>query len=197
MDFAYTEAEEAFRRELAGWLRSNLPEHRKTYPPSDDELSLHPDKSFDACRVWHRRLHGGGWIAIHWPREYGGRAGAVEARPTPRSWSPPARRPASTPSGSPSPGRRSCTTAPRRSAAGGCRRCSPPTRSGARASPSPARAATSRTCRRARCSTATTSWSPARRCGPPTPTAPTTASCSCAPTPPRRSTRASRACSWT
>ena len=79
MDFAYTPAEEAFRGDLAAWLRANLPEHRKTYPPSDDELSLHPDKSFDACRVWHRRMHADGWIGIHWPREYGGRgAGLVE-----------------------------------------------------------------------------------------------------------------------
>ncbi len=79
MDFAYTEAEEVFRRELAGWLRANLADHRKTYPPSDDELSLHPDKSFDAVRVWHRRMHTANWIAIHWPQEYGGRgAGLVE-----------------------------------------------------------------------------------------------------------------------
>ena len=79
MDFSYTPAEEAFRQELRGWLAENLADHRKTYPPSDDELSLHPDKSFDASLVWHRRMHVGNWIAIHWPREYGGRgAGLVE-----------------------------------------------------------------------------------------------------------------------
>jgi alkylation response protein AidB-like acyl-CoA dehydrogenase len=79
MDFRLTEHEERFRDELRAWLAANLPEHRKVYPPSDDELSLHPDASFDACRVWHKRLHEGGWMGVQWPREYGGRgAGLVE-----------------------------------------------------------------------------------------------------------------------
>ncbi len=79
MDFSLSPKEEEFRTELRGWLATNLPDHRKDYPPSDDELSLHPDKSFDACRIWHRRLHAGGWIGVQWPREYGGRgAGLVE-----------------------------------------------------------------------------------------------------------------------
>ena len=68
---------------------------------------------------------------------------------------------------------------------------------GARATRSPARAPTSPACRRARCSTATTSSSPGRRSGPRTPTRPTGCSCSCAPIPTRPSTRASRSCSWT
>jgi alkylation response protein AidB-like acyl-CoA dehydrogenase len=80
MDFTYTPEEETFRAELRDWLRGNLAEHRKTHPPSDDELSLHPDKSFDATRVWHRRMHAGNWIAIHWPREYGGRAASLVER---------------------------------------------------------------------------------------------------------------------
>jgi alkylation response protein AidB-like acyl-CoA dehydrogenase len=79
MDFNVSALEAAFRAELRGWLAANLPDHRQAYPASDDELSLHPDKSFDACRVWHKRLHAGGWIGVHWPREYGGRgAGPVE-----------------------------------------------------------------------------------------------------------------------
>lgn len=79
MDFSLSTHEEAFRDELRAWLAVNLPDHRKVYPPSDDELSLHPDKSFDACRVWHKRMHEGGWMGVQWPREYGGRgAGLVE-----------------------------------------------------------------------------------------------------------------------
>jgi alkylation response protein AidB-like acyl-CoA dehydrogenase len=79
MDFSLSPHEEAFRDELRAWLAVHLPEHRRTYPPSDDELSLHPDASFDACRAWHRRLHAGGWMGVQWPREYGGRgAGLVE-----------------------------------------------------------------------------------------------------------------------
>ena len=54
MDLSYSEREEGFRRELREWLALNLPEHRKQYPPSDDELTFHPDKSFDASLAWAR-----------------------------------------------------------------------------------------------------------------------------------------------
>ena len=77
MDFADSPAEAAFRAELRAWLAAHLPEHRATYPPSDDELTLHPDKSFDACRAWHRRMHAGGWVGLRWQREYGGRGASL------------------------------------------------------------------------------------------------------------------------
>jgi alkylation response protein AidB-like acyl-CoA dehydrogenase len=79
MDFAYNPSEEAFRHELREWLATNLAGHRKEFPPSDDELVLHPDKAFDSSLVWHKRMHAGGWVGVDWPREYGGRGvGLVE-----------------------------------------------------------------------------------------------------------------------
>ena len=77
MDFADSPVEAGFRADLRAWLAAHLPEHRATYPPSDDELTLHPDKSFDACRAWHRRMHEGGWVGLRWPREYGGRGATL------------------------------------------------------------------------------------------------------------------------
>ena len=77
MDFGYSEREEGFRRELREWLARNLPEHRKQFPPSDDELTFHPDKSFGSSLAWHKRLHSGGWVGIHWPKEYGGRGASL------------------------------------------------------------------------------------------------------------------------
>jgi alkylation response protein AidB-like acyl-CoA dehydrogenase len=77
MDFADSPAEAGFRAELRAWLAAHLPEHRAKYPPSDDELTLHPDKSFDACRAWHRRMHEGGWVGLRWPQEYGGRGASL------------------------------------------------------------------------------------------------------------------------
>ncbi len=77
MDFAESEREAGFRRELAEWLKRNLPEHRKRFPPSDDELTFHPDKSFDSSLAWHKRLHAGGWVGIHWPKEFGGRGASL------------------------------------------------------------------------------------------------------------------------
>jgi alkylation response protein AidB-like acyl-CoA dehydrogenase len=77
MDFGFSPEEEAFRGELRGWLERELPAHRTVWPPSDDEFTLHPDRSFDACLAWHRRLHAGGWVGIVWPREYGGRGATL------------------------------------------------------------------------------------------------------------------------
>ncbi len=77
MDFSESGREEGFRRELREWLALNLPEHRTQYPPSDDELTFHPDKSFDASLAWHKRLYAGGWVGIHWPKEYGGRGASL------------------------------------------------------------------------------------------------------------------------
>ena len=51
--------------------------HRAERPPSDDEFTLHPDRAFDACLAWHRRVHKGGWVGIAWPREYGGRGATL------------------------------------------------------------------------------------------------------------------------
>jgi alkylation response protein AidB-like acyl-CoA dehydrogenase len=77
MDFAFSAAEEGFRGDLQGWLERELPLHRAQWPASDDEFTLHPDRSFDACLAWHKRLHGGGWVGIAWPREYGGRGASL------------------------------------------------------------------------------------------------------------------------
>jgi alkylation response protein AidB-like acyl-CoA dehydrogenase len=77
MDFGFSPEEEAFRADLRGWLERELPAHRASWPPSDDEFTLHPDRSFDACLAWHRRLHAGGWVGIAWPREYGGRGATL------------------------------------------------------------------------------------------------------------------------
>jgi alkylation response protein AidB-like acyl-CoA dehydrogenase len=77
MDFAFSPAEESFRSELRTWLARELPEHRAHWPATDDEFTLHPDRSFDACLAWHRRLHRGGWVGIAWPREYGGRGASL------------------------------------------------------------------------------------------------------------------------
>jgi alkylation response protein AidB-like acyl-CoA dehydrogenase len=77
MDFRLSPREEGFRRELTEWLARSLPEHRREFPPSDDELTFHPDRSFDSSLAWHKRLHAGGWVGIHWPKEYGGRGASL------------------------------------------------------------------------------------------------------------------------
>ncbi len=56
--------DEQFRAELRAWLN----EHR---PPAVD-IPTTPEEA-ETLRAWHRTLHAGGWVGIHWPVEYGGR----------------------------------------------------------------------------------------------------------------------------
>ena len=68
MDLTFTESERAFRDELVAWLAANLPGAE----PAGDE-----DAHFDWRRQWQRRLHEGGFAAVHWPAQYGGRSASV------------------------------------------------------------------------------------------------------------------------
>jgi alkylation response protein AidB-like acyl-CoA dehydrogenase len=71
MDFTYTPAEEAFRQEFRAWLEPNLRAHREQWGEDEDEFTQHP--SSPASMAWHKRLYDGGWVGLHWPKEYGGR----------------------------------------------------------------------------------------------------------------------------
>ncbi len=67
MDFSFSKKEEAFRGELRAWLETNLPEGwlDGTFKMPDDEAGF--------LRDWQRKLYEGGYAAIAWPKEYGGR----------------------------------------------------------------------------------------------------------------------------
>ena len=72
MDFAYSEEDEAFRAELQSWLDEHLPPFLDQGEIGDD----HPDdlrRTMARRQAWQQRLHAGGWAAINWPREWGGR----------------------------------------------------------------------------------------------------------------------------
>src|SRR5579859_5684679 len=68
MDLTFTEAESAFRDELRAWLAENEPGE----PPAESE-----DASYEWRRGFQRRLAEGGWAAVHWPVEYGGRGATL------------------------------------------------------------------------------------------------------------------------
>lgn len=67
MDFSFSKKEEAFRKELRAWLEANLPAGwlDGTFKMPDDEAGF--------LRDWQRKLYEGGYAAIAWPKEYGGR----------------------------------------------------------------------------------------------------------------------------
>ncbi|MCW5890174.1 MAG: acyl-CoA dehydrogenase family protein [bacterium] len=74
MDLTFSPAEEAFRAELRTWLDANVPaDWRAGEPP---ELATLADE-VTFLRAWQKRLAAGGWVGIHWPRDYGGRGATV------------------------------------------------------------------------------------------------------------------------
>jgi alkylation response protein AidB-like acyl-CoA dehydrogenase len=68
MDLTFTERETAFRDELRAWLSDNHPGE----VPSSDE-----DGAYAWRRDFQRRLADGGWAAVHWPIEFGGRGATL------------------------------------------------------------------------------------------------------------------------
>src|SRR5499425_1298319 len=67
MDLTFSAEEEAFRSELRSWLTANIPAgwDDDDFPTLADEVRFLVD--------WQRRMASGGWVGVHWPREFGGR----------------------------------------------------------------------------------------------------------------------------
>ena len=75
MDFNLSSEDERFRAELRAWLEINAP---KAQHRSELGMAAEEDEGDWQRRVgWYRKLHSGGWIGIHWPKEYGGRGASV------------------------------------------------------------------------------------------------------------------------
>jgi len=66
MDITYSPEERAFQAEIRDWLATNLS------PQLADKVrrGQHLDKS--EMEGWHATLNARGWLAHHWPTEYGG-----------------------------------------------------------------------------------------------------------------------------
>ncbi len=66
MDLSFSEQEESFRIDLRTWLEANVGDQGATeFESLEDEVRI--------LLAWQKRLHEGGWVGVHWPREYGGR----------------------------------------------------------------------------------------------------------------------------
>jgi alkylation response protein AidB-like acyl-CoA dehydrogenase len=77
MNFSFSERELAFAAEARAWLAANVPQAWRRdhcWTRSDDPLWR------EIARPWQRLLYEGGWIAISWPREHGGRGATVIER---------------------------------------------------------------------------------------------------------------------
>ena len=77
MEFSFSERELAFAAEARAWLAANVPaawRRDHCWTRADDPMWR------EIAREWQRKLYDGGWIAISWPREHGGRGATVIER---------------------------------------------------------------------------------------------------------------------
>jgi alkylation response protein AidB-like acyl-CoA dehydrogenase len=71
MDLNLTPEETTFRDELRSWLEANVPKDWGEWREKPLE------ESFPYLRAWQRKLYEGGWAAVSWPKEYGGRGATL------------------------------------------------------------------------------------------------------------------------
>ncbi len=84
MDFDYTPEQQQFRSQVRAWLETTASELFGDLVDSSSAtveslLYSHDDQLWQKILAYHRRLHGAGYLALHWPKQWGGsEAGVVE-----------------------------------------------------------------------------------------------------------------------
>ncbi|HXG22024.1 MAG TPA: acyl-CoA dehydrogenase family protein [Methylomirabilota bacterium] len=73
MELAYSKEDEAFRKEVRDWLKKNLPKKDKAI----SDLMPHDPERVKRAKEWQRKLYDAGYVAMSWPKEYGGQAADV------------------------------------------------------------------------------------------------------------------------
>ena len=66
MDLSYTPEEIAFRDEVRAWMAANVP------ADIAEKVRLHKTLTKSDMERWHAILNARGWLAVGWPREFGG-----------------------------------------------------------------------------------------------------------------------------
>ena len=70
MDLSFNQNEIAFRREVRRWLKRNIPRRERKAVPAE----FGDPKRIAELRAWQRKLYEAGYLAMGWPKQYGGRA---------------------------------------------------------------------------------------------------------------------------
>ena len=68
MDISFTAEEEAFRREVRRWLHANVPRQQRDERP----LEWGDPARVAQAKAWQRKVYEGGYVALGWPKEWGG-----------------------------------------------------------------------------------------------------------------------------
>ncbi|MSQ47666.1 MAG: acyl-CoA dehydrogenase [Deltaproteobacteria bacterium] len=68
MDLTYSKEDETFRKEVRAWLKKNLPKKDKAI----SDLMPHDPERVKRSKDWQHKLFDAGYVAMNWPKEYGG-----------------------------------------------------------------------------------------------------------------------------
>jgi alkylation response protein AidB-like acyl-CoA dehydrogenase len=74
VNFDFTEREEAFRKEVRGWLEANLPDELR----GRSFAASRADRAeVDRLRAWQRTMAEAGYVGMDWPPAFGGRGAPI------------------------------------------------------------------------------------------------------------------------
>ncbi len=74
MDFDFSPEQEAFRKEVRGWLEANLPAELRG---RSFAASRADREEVTRLRGWQKKMAQAGYVGIDWPREFGGRGASI------------------------------------------------------------------------------------------------------------------------
>src|SRR3989475_12539947 len=70
MNFDFSDREEAFRKDVRGWLEANLPDDLRGRAFAASRADREEVRKL---RAWQKRMCEAGYVGLDWPREFGGR----------------------------------------------------------------------------------------------------------------------------
>src|SRR5260370_35246202 len=74
MNFDDTPQEAAFRAEARKWIDANAPKQfeAELSKSSLGRIKLKKHDIVEVAKAWQKKKSDGGWVCLHWPKEYGG-----------------------------------------------------------------------------------------------------------------------------
>jgi alkylation response protein AidB-like acyl-CoA dehydrogenase len=73
MELSYTPEELAFQRTVRAWLARNVPKRQRDERPAE----FGDPRRIAQAKAWQRKVHDAGFLALGWPREWGGQGADV------------------------------------------------------------------------------------------------------------------------
>jgi alkylation response protein AidB-like acyl-CoA dehydrogenase len=77
VDFRFSDEDEIFRSQFREWLEASLPNDHRKNPFSIEFFANEEGEEWDKRLAWHKHMHAAGWVAIQYPKKYGGRGASI------------------------------------------------------------------------------------------------------------------------